>query len=161
LICADGANQEGDWVPRTENAGSATRSGTSLAGAALAVAVAVIAVWLGLLIWLLVEVGASEVAWTRLLVVLGSVEAVAFAAAGALFGTTVQRHRVEDQRVRADVAESRADAYQSAAINGHKLAAAVKASRVAGADATRERLAAEVEPTHDPLLELANQLFPD
>jgi hypothetical protein len=148
-------------VLRTENSGSGTKSGTPLAGAALAVAVAVIAVWLGFLIWLLVEVSANEVTWTRLLVVLGSVEAVAFAAAGALFGTTVQRQRVEDQRERADVAESRADAYQTAAINGHKLAAAVKATRAAGADATRERLAAEAGSEHDPLVELANQLFPD
>lgn len=148
-------------MPRTENAGNGAKSGTPLTGAAIAVAVAVIAVWLGFLIWLLVEVNASEVTWTRLLVVLGSVEAVAFAAAGALFGTTVQRQRVEDQRARADVAESRADANQTAAINGHKLAAAVKATRAAGADATRERLAAETGPKHDPLLELANQLFPD
>ncbi|MGH3868918.1 MAG: hypothetical protein ACRDQ4_22920 [Pseudonocardiaceae bacterium] len=129
-------------MPRTENAGSGAKSGTSLAGTALAVAVTVIAVWLGVLIWALIEVNASEVTWARLLVVLGSVEAVAFAAAGALFGTTVQRQRVEDQRVRADVAESRADANQTAAINGHKLAAAVKMTRAAGADATRERLAA-------------------
>jgi hypothetical protein len=119
----------------------------------------VIVVWLGFLIWLLVEVNTSEVTWTRLLVVLGSVEAVAFAGAGALFGTTVQRQRVEDQRARADGAESRADAYQTDAINGHKLAAVVKATRAAGAETTRERLAAG--SGHDPLLELANQLFPD
>ncbi|MGH3833570.1 MAG: hypothetical protein ACRDRS_24565 [Pseudonocardiaceae bacterium] len=148
-------------MPRTENAGGGAKSGTPLAGAALAVAVVVIAAWLGFLIWLLVEVNASEVTWERLLVVLGSVEAVAFAAAGALFGTTVQRQRVEDQRARADVAESRADTYQTAAINGHKLAAAIKVTRAAGADAARERLAAEADPERDPLLELANQLFPD
>lgn len=148
-------------MPHTENPGSGAISGPPLAGAALAVAVAVIAAWLGLLIWLLVELNASEVSWTRLLVVLGSVEAVAFAAVGALFGTTVQRQRVEDQRTRADEAESRADAYETAAINGHKLAAAVKATRAADADATRERLAAEAVPEHDPLLELAHRLFPD
>jgi hypothetical protein len=119
---------------------------TPLAGAALAVAVAVIVVWLGLLVWLLVEVNATEVTWSRLLVVLGSVEAVAFAAAGALFGTAVQRQRVE-------AAESRADANETAAVNGHKLAAAIKATR----RETRERLSA----APDPLLELADRLFPD
>lgn len=144
-----------------EGAGSAAASGTRLAGAALAVAVTVIAVWLGILVWLLVEVNESEVSWTRLLVVLGSVEAVAFAAAGALFGTTVQRQRVEDERARADAAESRAEANQAAAVNGHKLAAAIKATRDPRAAGTRERLSVEAGSERDPLLALADQLFPD
>lgn len=120
---------------------------SSLGGAALAVAVAVIVVWLAFLVWLVVEVKSTEVTWSRLLVVLGSVEAVAFAAAGALFGTTVQRQRVQDEKERADAAET-------AALNGHKLAAAVKATRAPG---ERERLSAEP----DTLLDLANRLFPD
>ena len=56
-----------------------------------------------------------------------------------------------------DDAESRADTYHTAAINGHKLAAAVKATRTGRAPVTRERLAAEP----DPLLAMANRLFPD
>jgi len=122
--------------------------GTPLAGVALVASVTVIVAWLGFLVWLLIEVDQSEVIWTRLLVVLGSVEAVAFAAAGALFGTSVQRQRVEEQR-------ERADANESAALNGQKLAAAIKATRVGVA--TRENLSADT----DPLLELANRLFPD
>jgi hypothetical protein len=151
---------KGGLVPRVKKEDGRATPGTPLTGVALAVAVAVIAVWLGFLVWIIVEVDASEVAWSRLLVVLGSVEAVAFAAAGALFGTTVQRQRVEDQRDRADAAESRADANETAAVNGHKLAAAVKATRGAGA-AGRERLSAEAGPADDPLLEMANRLFPD
>src|SRR5271166_3774291 len=129
-----------------ESQSEANKSGAPLAGAALAVAVVVIFVWIGFLVWLLVEVNTAEVAWSRLLVVLGSVEAVAFAAAGALFGTTVQRQRTEDQRARADVAESRASANESKAINGQQLAAAVKVSCAPGAPTpagTRERLSAD------------------
>jgi len=136
----------------------------SLSGVALAVAVGVIVVWVGFLVWLLVEANATEVTWSRLLVVLGSVEAVAFAAAGALFGTSVQRQRVEDQRARADAAESRASANETAAVNGQKLAAAIKVTRAGGARAalgTREELSADARPEPDPLLELANRLFPD
>lgn len=147
-----------------ESPNEATKSRAPLAGAALAVAVVVIFVWIGFLVWLLVEVNTTEVAWSRLLVVLGSVEAVAFAAAGALFGTTVQRQRTEDQRARADVAESRASANESKAINGQQLAAAVKVSRAPGAPppaGTRQRLSADTEAEPDPLYELANRLFPD
>lgn len=147
-----------------ESEESGTRPGAPLTGVASAVAVAVIAVWLGFVVWLLVEVNTAEITWSRLLVVLGSVEAVAFAAAGALFGTSVQRQRTEDQRARADAAESRAGANESAAINGQKLAAAIKVSRASGtrtAAGTRERLSAETLIEPDPLLDLANQLFPD
>ena len=130
-------------VQEPERGGS--RPAAPLAGTALVIAVVVI----------------LEIAWSRLLVVLGSVEAVAFAAAGALFGTTVQRQRVNDQRARADAAESRADASETTAVNGQKLAAAVKVSRGTRGEGTRERLSAEAGPEPDPLLELANQLFPD
>jgi hypothetical protein len=78
-----------------------------LAGTALVVAVMVIAIWLGLLVWLGVSDDVPEVAWSRLLVVLGSVEAVAFAAAGALFGTTVQQQRVTDLTAQRDAAVPR------------------------------------------------------
>lgn len=45
----------------------------------------VIIAWLVMLAWLAFHTGAGEVQWARLLAVLGSLEAVAFAAAGALF----------------------------------------------------------------------------
>jgi hypothetical protein len=141
-----------------------TRPGPPLSGVALAVAVGVIVVWVGFLVWLLVDANATEVTWSRLLVVLGSVEAVAFAAAGALFGTSVQRQRVEDQRARADAAESRASANETAAVNGQKLAAAIKVTRADGARPAagiREQLSADAPPEPDPLLQLANRLFPD
>jgi len=58
----------------------------------------------------------SDTQWTRLAYVFGSVEAIAFAAAGALFGVTVQRDRVEK-------AEQKADKNAQDAANGKALAA--------------------------------------
>ena len=148
-----------------ESKDGATKSGAPPAGVALMVAVVVIFAWLGFIVWLLVKVNSAEIEWSRLLVVLGSVEAVAFAAAGALFGTSVQRQRVQDQKARADSAENRASANESAAVNGQKLATAVKISRAPGARTapagTRERLSADIRPEPDPLFDLANRLFPD
>jgi hypothetical protein len=143
------------------NDGDAPRSNPPLAGVALVVAVLVIAVWLGLLIWLVVDVNGSEVAWSRQLVVLGSMEAIAFAAVGALFGTSVQRQRVADLTTQRDAAQSRADAEATAALNGHKLAAAVKATGATRLAGGTEQLSASGRPGSDPLVELANQLFPD
>ncbi|MFD0345604.1 hypothetical protein ACFQ0M_04955 [Kitasatospora aburaviensis] len=88
-------------------------------------------------------------------------EAVAFAAIGALFGTTVQRQRVADLTARTEAAESRADANATAALNGHRLAAAVQATRAPGGGPGAEQLSADGRSGKDPLLELANRLFPD
>lgn len=148
-------------VSGTESTDGGVEPGSSLSGTALVVAVTVIAVWLGLLVWLAFDTDASEVTWSRLLVVLGSVEAVAFAAVGALFGATVQRQRVADLQARADAAESRAEANQTAAINGERLAAAVRVTHTPGTDGGAERLSADARLGADPVLELANRLFPD
>lgn len=139
----------------------AAAEGTPLAGTALVVAITVITLWLGLLAWLAFNADASDATWSRLLVLLGSVEAVAFAAIGALFGTTVQRQRVADLAARTEAAESRANANETAALNGHRLAAAVQTSRAPGSGSDTEQLSAERRSGKDPLLELANRLFPD
>ncbi|MCX4984998.1 hypothetical protein [Streptomyces sp. NBC_00572] len=144
-----------------EEPGDAAAAGAPLAGTALVVAVTVIALWIGLLAWLAFNADASDVTWSRLLVVLGSVEAVAFAAIGALLGTTMQRQRVADLTARTEAAESRADANATAALNGHRLAAAVQATRAPGSGSDTEQLSAEGRSGKDPLLELANRLFPD
>ncbi|MFA1551860.1 hypothetical protein [Actinomadura chokoriensis] len=139
----------------------ASSSAPSLTRPALGVAIAIIVVWLGLLLWLAVDTSASEVTWSRLLVVLGSVEAVAFAAVGALFGTAVQRQRIDDLQTRADAAEARAETHQEAALNGRVLAAAVRASRGAGEEGKTERLSTDGRPGRDALVALADRLFPE
>ena len=68
----------------------------------------VVAVWLGMLIWLVVHSDATEVTWARWLTVMASLEAVAFAAAGAVFGTTVQSQRVTEAKEQAAAASDRA-----------------------------------------------------
>jgi hypothetical protein len=148
-------------MTHTEKGGDGARQSPPLAGVALVVAVAVIVVWLGLLIWLAISANASDIAWSRQLVVLGSVEAVAFAAVGALFGTTVQRQRVADLTAQRDAAQSWAEANQAAAVNGEKLAVAVRTANASKADSRAEQLSASGRAGGDPVLELANLLFPE
>jgi hypothetical protein len=80
------------------------------------VAVAVLALWTGFTVYMITRAGSDgEVLWTRLAWLFSSVEAVAFAAAGALFGSSVQRDRAE-------AAERRADKNADRASNGLALA---------------------------------------
>lgn len=74
-------------------------------------------------------IGSGETQWTRAHLLLSGVEAIAFAAAGFLFGREVHRGQ-------AAAAEARADANQKAAEGGRALAAMVRAkTRPGGAKA--------------------------
>jgi hypothetical protein len=142
-----------------------------LTGVALIAALIVLAAWLGLLSWLAFHTGATDVQWARLGSVLGSLEAVAFAAAGALFGTTVQKQRVQEAKERAEKAENRASQAEKtstenvqAAANGRALAIAVKArSATRAASQGVERVSAFEKSggAEDDLVALATRLFPD
>jgi len=90
------------------------RSGIS--GLPMYVAIAAVLVWVAFLVVMLLSTDASESEWTRLTFIFASVEAIAFTAAGALFGITVQRERVEK-------AEQRAEQNESEAASGRALAA--------------------------------------
>jgi hypothetical protein len=133
------------------------------------VALVIIAVWLGLLGWLATHTSKPEVEWARLLTVLSSLEAVAFAAAGAMFGTTIQRNRVEEAKDRAAKAEDRAANAESrslsneqAAANGRALATAIKNRAGGKSQSGIERLsAAKPDPAVEELSSLARSLFPD
>jgi hypothetical protein len=108
-----------------------------LTGTALWIAVSVLAGW-GVLTAFMIRFSftADELHWTRLAWIFSSLEAVAFGAAGALFGTTVQRQRAER-------AEARADANERDASHGRALAETLVAEGVGGAEddepATRTR----------------------
>jgi hypothetical protein len=142
-----------------------------LSGVALIAALIVLAAWLVLLSWLAFHTGATEVQWARLGSVLGSLEAVAFAAAGALFGTTIQKQRVQEARERAEKAENRVSQAEKsstdnmqAAANGRALAAAVKArvsSRGTGQGVERVSAFEKSGVYEDDLLAMATKLFPD
>ncbi len=138
----------------------------TLSGAALVAALIVLAAWLGLLVWLVAHPGASSEQWARLVAVLGSVEAVAFAAAGALFGTTVQARRVTDARDAADKAEQRATAAESVAAKGKALAnatlkrARTRAAAAAGARGVARGIGADEESdTDETLVALAEDVM--
>ena len=100
-----------------QQAGTPSRIALIAAGAALVI-------WLAFAVYLLTQSGANDAKWGRIVWVFASVEAVAFAAAGVLFGTTVNRQRAE-------VAEQQATANQRDAEGGRALAAALKADEPA------------------------------
>jgi hypothetical protein len=108
-----------------------SRGGSSaspkLAGAALWVAILAIAVWIGFSVFLITKADTNETEWTRIAWVFGSIQAIAFAAAGALFGTAVQEHHVNNAREQAASAKNEADQQRDAAIKGRTLAAALQA----------------------------------
>lgn len=116
--------------------------------------------------------------WDRLVYLYAGLEAVVFASAGALFGTTVQRGavstaRAEAQQAREDAAAAREDAKSSTetAAAGRALAAAVKGAGAAAPADGGERLGArrdddlqhagEATPSVRMLAEVARTLFPD
>lgn len=120
---------------------------------------------------------AVEVTWSRLVFLYGGLEAMAFAAAGYLFGREVNRARAETAEARADEAQAESkDARQDAAkanaeaenaVEKGKTLAKFISSRVApgGAPAgDREefgRQARSVSPDDIRAIhDLANQLFP-
>jgi hypothetical protein len=107
--------------------------GARLTRTATVVAVLVLAGWVALLALMVTSVPTDEVRWARLTWIFASVEAVAFGAAGALFGSTIQRERAER-------AEQAADENATGAANGRALAAALKADGQPDAQ-TREPLA--------------------
>jgi len=97
---------------------------------AIAAASLALAVWAGFAVFLLAQTGTSDVRWTRMAWVFASVEAVAFAAAGLLFGSTVNRQRAERAEGVAEAAERDAQA-------GRALAAVLKAESGESADGPR------------------------
>ena len=75
------------------------------------------------------SLGASDLEWARRTELLGGLEALAFAAAGAILGTTVQRQVTEKAEDRAERAEAVAGDNAAAAAKGRALQAALEAKR--------------------------------
>lgn len=100
----------------TDNKGEVEKR-TGISGAPMVVAVVAILVWVAFLVIMLGASDSDETQWARMTYLFASVEAIAFAAAGALFGVSVQRERVKS-------AEEKADAHARDAANGRALAMA-------------------------------------
>ena len=133
------------------------RTTTGLAGIPLVVATAAIVIWAVFLVVMLWATDTDETQWARMTYVFASVEAIAFAAAGALFGVTVQRERVK-------AAEETAERNARDAANGRALAIASIADD-GGAGADPESYAYGVDDASAGLrqrhADLARRLFPD
>lgn len=110
--------------------GDGSSNSPKLTGAALWVAISAIAVWIGFSIFLIAKAGTNETEWTRIAWVFGSIQAIAFAAAGALFGTAVQQQNINNAQQQATSAKKDADQQRDAAANGRALAAAIQADAV-------------------------------
>lgn len=100
--------------------GDAVADRPQLSRPAVVVAILVLAAFAAFVAFLVGQVGEDETEWTRLAWVFASVEAIAFGAAGALFGSSIQRERAEK-------AEEAARANAQDAANGRALAEAIKA----------------------------------
>jgi hypothetical protein len=120
---------------------------------------------------------ASEIQWQRAVYLLSGVEAIAFAAAGFLFGKEVHRQQAEQATARADQAEEKAAAAQQNAILANRTAIEVRTRARALTAAINTKASAYAEsappgvefspgqpPSHQTDLEdlqrLANELFP-
>jgi hypothetical protein len=88
-------------------------------------AIALIGVFLAFVV-ALVLLRADE-HWDRLVFLLAGVEAIVFAAAGALFGTSVQRTQAVEARQAATEERERADRFESQARSGQALADVIRA----------------------------------
>jgi hypothetical protein len=131
------------------------RTSRRLAGVALIAAIVALVAFAAFTAYMITQADAeNEITWTRLAWLFSSVEAIAFAAAGALFGASVQRERAEK-------AEEDARQNAEAAARGRALAAAVKAEAPAAATRAREAPEGEDASVAARHARLARELFPD
>jgi hypothetical protein len=161
-----------------DNAGTAPTAG--IGRAAVITAIVLIAVYIAMLGFMMTLRDDKE--WDRLVYLLSGFEALVFAGAGALFGTTIQRANVTaarkdaaDAKAAAKAERGRAEVAERDAAAGRTMAAAIEAkaeARAAGADRIRgsrpepEQEAAAAGPAglDADLLELAmlaRKMMPD
>ena len=130
-----GSNQAGSNQTNQQNGGGqngqaavgGSPSPAKLGGPALWTAVGALVIWVAFSIILLFNISKNETEWTRVAWVFGSIQSVAFAAAGALFGTAVQQQNVSTAQQQAATAKQDADQQRDAATKGRALAAVMQA----------------------------------
>jgi uncharacterized membrane protein YsdA (DUF1294 family) len=91
-----------------------------LSGPALITAFVVLVAFTAFVWYMITQQSVAETTWSRLAWLFSSVEAIAFGAAGALFGSSIQRQRAEK-------AEAAAERNADTAAKGQALAASIKA----------------------------------
>jgi hypothetical protein len=124
---------------RGQGGNSQGGAAAALGSAAVITAVALIVVYIAMLGILMALRADKE--WDRLVYLLSGFEAIVFAGAGALFGTTIQRANVSaarddaaDAKETARAERDRADQAEKDASGGRTLAAAIQAKAEARAD---------------------------
>jgi hypothetical protein len=144
---------------------NSTPKANLLSRTAVLVAVASIALWAVASVVLLLNVDEKDPDWTRMAWVFGSIQAIAFAAAGALFGTTVTREQAVAAEDRAQRAEQRAGENEQLATAGRALASSLQAEAVANeaepGRATGGQVAAVGEGAVDRHARMSRALFGD
>jgi hypothetical protein len=134
---AKAGNGSGGSAAGSAKAGAGSSTSAKLSGPALWMAIVAVAVWIGFSVYLVTKAGTSDTEWARIAWVFGFIQAVAAAAAGALFGTAVQQQNVSTAQQQAATAKQDADQQRDAATKGRALAAAMQAESpvpAAGAD---------------------------
>jgi hypothetical protein len=97
--------------------------------------------------------GASELEWTRAMYLLNGVEAVAFAAAGFLFGREVHRQQAEKAEERATEATQLADNAKETAAQAETRAMEMKTKAESLKAAIEAKVAAQSKQTQPPRVE--------
>jgi hypothetical protein len=111
---------------------------TTQAMSATIAALVAIAVFVGFSAYLLSQAAsASETDWTRIAWVFGTIQSLAAAAAGALWGAAVKQGQVNQADQRASQAAAIADQNREDATKGRALAATLQADAVPAAQATQ------------------------
>jgi hypothetical protein len=132
------------------------KTAQTLRGPALIAAVLALVLWAAFVVVMLFRANtASDLLWTRLAFLFASVEAVAFAAGGAMWGASIQRERAEK-------AEQAATENQKDAANGRALAATLLAEggQPSGTPGV-QRLGPEASEVAQRHAVIARSLFPD
>lgn len=106
------------------------------------VAIVILVGFIGSTIFMLLQSSLTDVQWSRDIYLFGGIEAIAFAAAGFLFGTQVQRQQVQAANDRAQQANSRAQDATEHAMSATANAAATQAKADAVAAVVRSKAAA-------------------
>ena len=156
-----------------EDEGAPGKSG--LSGVASWAALGVLVAFVALVVWMLSNASASESVWQRQMYVFASVEAIVFAAAGALFGVEVKRREVGKATEQADkanevaaeaqrserLASSKAERGETLAATARGLAAATASANAAAPDTPGTRGAApSSQLAINTLAKVADELFP-
>jgi hypothetical protein len=135
----------------------------ALTPTAVKIAVFVVLVYMVAVFFLWKDAGSADLLWTRRLYLLGGLEALAFAAAGAIFGVAVQRPKVaEEQQLRAEAdkrtseAEERTAVLEPKANVGDALEAVIRAK--AGTAGTSSQRYAGMPPAADMSEDIAELL---